>query len=252
MKPKLAILALVMVCMCGRATADSTATATVTLDWADATFSSPVSPHPLPLNSYSTVVQAGGFIAYPVAESTTFQGKAVTSAGWAPTTFTEQFSVGNMATGSTDAMSIRTTATNTVGSVGTSMSAQAERSGAITTLDGNLAISVPYTFTFTTRNGPPCCSLMGDQVFIELFSPTTLVDAAATSDLDFSGQSFSQSGTETLNATGLAPGTYFFDVGAASQSTFVPEPGTLGLMGLGFALIWRRLRNQNTKIAPWV
>jgi hypothetical protein len=244
MKSKLAFLALVAVCLCGRAQADSTATATVTLDWANTTFSSPASPHPLPNNSYSTVVQASGFIDYPVAESTTFQGKAVTAMEWAPTTFTEQFSVGNAATASTDAMSIRTTATNTVGSVGTSMNAQAERSGAITTLDGNLVISVPYTFTFTTSNGPPCCSLMVDQVFIELFSPTTSPVALGTSALDFSSQSFSQSGTEVLNATGLAPGTYFFDVGAASQSTFVPEPGTLGLVGLGFVLIWRRLNNR--------
>jgi hypothetical protein len=123
------------------------------------------------------------------------------------------------------------------------MSAQAERSGAITTSDGNLVISVPYSFAFTASNGQPCCSLMVDQVFIELFSPTTLVEGAATSDLDFSGQSSSKSGTEVLNATGLTPGTYFFDVGAVSNTTFVPEPGTLGLVGLGFALIWRRLKS---------
>lgn len=243
MKSKLALLAVVMVCVCGRAIADSTATATVTLDWANAMFSSPVSPHPLPLNSYSTVVQAGGFIDYPVDQFNTFQGMAVTNVGWAPTTFTEPFSVGNVATASTDAMTIRTTATNTVDSVGRSMNAQAERSGAITTLTGNLVISVPYTFSFTASNGPTCCYSMGDQVFIELWQgPGNLVQDVGVSHFGFINQSFSQSGTEVLKASGLAPGTYFFDVGAASQSTFVPEPGTLGLVGLGFAVIWRRLK----------
>jgi hypothetical protein len=36
-------------------------------------------------------------------------------------------------------------------------------------------------------------------------------------------------------------------VGSFISTTPVPEPGTLGLLGLGFALIWRRLRNRRER-----
>src|SRR5262249_40580800 len=154
-----------------------------------------------------------------------------------PTSFTESFAPGNTATASTDATSIFTSATNTVGAIGTSMHAQAERSGIITTLDGNLHITVPYTFTFTATNGQSCCSFLDGQVFLEIFGPGSNgelgQDAKDVFHSEFAPQSFSQSGAVDWNLTGLTPGTYEIDVGAASSSTFVPEPGTLLLLGIG-------------------
>jgi len=117
------------------------------------------------------------------------------------------------------------------------MHAQAERSGIITTLDGNLHITVPYTFTFTATNGQSCCSFLDGQVFLEIFGPGSNgelgQDAKDVFHSEFAPQSFSQSGTVDWNLTGLTPGTYEIDVGAASSSTFVPEPGTLLLLGIG-------------------
>lgn len=243
MKSKLAILALVLVCLSERARADSTATAEASINWAGATFSSPASPAPLANNTYSTIVQASGVVDFPNFDISIFKGGSTTDVGWAPTTFTELFSPGNVTTASTSANMVDALAMNTVGAVGTIMDAQAERSGAMTTLDGNIVISLPYTFTFTATNGQTCCSNTSAQVFIELWNGTNLLQGAGASDAVF-GQSFSQSGTLVLDATGLSPGTYQFDVGAASGSTFVPEPGTLGLVGLGFAFLWRRLTTR--------
>jgi len=240
MKSKLVILVVVLVCLCERANADSTATVTTTIDWAGATFSSPLSPAPLPNNSYSTFVTASGLIDYPVLDFGSERATEAFDPGWSSTTANEFYSPGNIGSASTSATRIITTATNTFGDVGTSMNAQAERSGIITTLDGNLLITVPYTFTFAVGNGPRCCSLMVGQVFLELFGPDGSFQGTGAFQSDFSSQSFSQSGTVDWNLTGLAPGTYHLDVGAASTSAFVPEPGTLGLLGLGFALIWRR------------
>jgi hypothetical protein len=244
MKSKLAFLALVAVCLCGRAQADSTATAGANVDWAGATFSSPVSPGPLANNTYSTIVQAGGVVNYPVLDFNTFLGQSVTSPGWAPTSFTETIAPGNNATASTDASSVRSIATNSGGSYSTF--AQAERSGNITTSDGSVVITVPYTISFTAMNDLTgrCCSTLSGQIFIELFNGTNNVQGVGVSQFELSSQPFTQSGTLTLTESGLTPGTYQFDVGTAASSSFVPEPGVLGLVGLGFALIWRRLNNR--------
>jgi hypothetical protein len=240
MKSKLAILTLAWVCLCGTAKADSTAMAEASTNWAGTTFSSPVSPAPLANNPYASIVQATGFVSYPF-DINTFQGGTTTDVGWADITFTELFSPGNVAVGSTTATTIDATATNTRGTVGTQMAAQAERSGAISTLNGNVVIGVPYTLTATAATNPiVCCSELSAQIFLELWNGGQLLQIVGAAD--FSTHSFSQSGTLVLDETGLAPGTYQFDIGAASSSTVVPEPGTLGPLGLGFALFWRRLK----------
>jgi hypothetical protein len=99
--------------------------------------------------------------------------------------------------------------------VGMTMHAQADRYGSITTLDGNVVISLPYTFTFTATNGQPCCSITLAQVYVDLWDGTNLLGAGA-SQIVF-GQSSSQSGTLVLDATGLSPGTHQFIIGAASE-----------------------------------
>jgi hypothetical protein len=246
MRTKLTILALVMVCFGALAKADSTATAEASIDWAGATFSSPVSPGGFSNNTFSTLVQASGLVLYPVRDNSSGKSQSAFDLGWAPTTATENYSPGNVSTASTSATTVDAIATNTVGAVGMGMFAQAERAGIVWTSNGSIVISLPYTLTFTaTNDGPSCCSLMFSQVWITLWNGTQEVPGVGGGAIHLGSQPFSQSGTLVLDATGLAPGQYSFDVGAASGSTFVPEPGTLGLVGIGFVLIWRRLKSKS-------
>jgi hypothetical protein len=181
-------------------------------------------------------------VSYPF-DINTFEGGSTRDVGWASITHTVQFSAGNVAMGSTTATTIDAMATNTRGVVGTGISAQAERSGAISTLDGNVVIRVPYALTATAATNPiVCCSELSAQIFLELWNGGQLLQIAGAAD--FSTHSFSQSDTLVLDETGLAPGTYQFDIGAASSSTVVPEPGTIVLLGLGLAFLWRRLGSR--------
>lgn len=121
-----------------------------------------------------------------------------------------------------------------------SLFAQTERSGLIASTNGTVQITIPYTFSMTAGNNgdPACCfASVEDQVWIDLFNASgtqSIKDVDISFEDQFNGVGgYSNSGMLTLDVTGLAPGQYWFDIGAESEVMYAPEPASLLLLGAG-------------------
>ena len=228
----------------GVALADSTVSTVVSLGWSSATFSGTVAPSNSP-NPYSTLTEAE---AMSLTAPNWSNGNTDTPAGWVPATSSAQV-------GATDyAIASANTTMTAVSGLSTStglysLFAQTERSGLIVSTNGTVQISIPYTFSMTAgNNGDPACCFTSaeDQVWIDLFNAS---GTQSIKDIDISFQDqfngvggYSNSGMLTLDVTGLAPGDYWFDIGAQSEVIYAPEPATLLLLGAG--LLGTRLRRR--------
>lgn len=219
----------------GAAYADSTTIAWTTANWASASFSGAVVPVGEPNNSYATLTEAYGWQGLSSAD-TSFRGTTNTAAGWGTENAIAQFGPATFSLSSAgDELTNMSTAV-----FGYSVTAQTERSGSIVSTDGDISISVPYSFSITTTT---CCDTARTGVWIYLYEPSARITSniAYQQPLDIQG-SYSNSGTISINATGLPQGNYLFDVGSFSQITFVDEPGTLTLMSAGLAVMFLKKR----------
>jgi len=106
--------------------------------------------------------------------------------------------------------------------------------------NGVVNISIPFTATITP-SGPGNCGLCIDASVsgnLNLFAPNG-VDFVGGDDFfragifGNSGGSSSISGALNFSDTGLAPGTYHFEASLFNDVTFVPEPNTYLLLGVG-------------------
>jgi hypothetical protein len=122
--------------------------------------------------------------------------------------------------------------------------AQADRLGTFTTNGNAGTISFPYTFSSSTCS--ECVTV--NQVYVDIFG-TSYGAGASYSDGFGNPPTHSESGTLSVDLTGLPPGTYSFDAGVASSAVFVPEPGTLLLLACGIGLLgifYRNFRIRNS------
>ncbi len=234
--PFLLMLMLSLFSFNGMALADSTASAYTVLNWASASFSGAVVPAPLPNNTYSTLTEAAGWMGHsPVDPS--LKGTSNVAVGWVPANSMVQFGPAtfSLASAGTELTAISTT-------VGTySVSSQTERSGSILSTSGNIEISIPYTFSIAMANDTTssCCSTASTQVWIDIWTSSNgLFQPMGGVGIDYVDPfgavgSYSSDGVLSLSLSGLQPGSYLFDIGAASGVQFVPEPSTLLLLGTG-------------------
>ncbi|MBS1841890.1 MAG: PEP-CTERM sorting domain-containing protein [Acidobacteria bacterium] len=222
--------------------ADSTASAIASLGWSAATFSGTTSPASIP-NPYSSLAEASAAGSNPYS----FNGGTVTSPGW--TTTTDLLPNGS----NSFVLAQSGSAITSLASAATSdgffqLNGQAERSGDLTTKTGLIQITVPYTLAILMTPDTNGVGRSGTaQVWIELF------DALGQNMLGFANSSVElpqslsgvtgKSGTLTLTLQ-EAPGTYWFDLGAASEVTVVPEPGTLLLVIAGLAAVGLKFRGK--------
>jgi hypothetical protein len=219
--------------------ADSAATAIATLDWGAATFSGSVMPASIP-NPYSSLTEvllasepSGSFVG----------GSTVTSPGWTPTTDSMANGAASVMFAQSDAHIVaRTTAVASDGLF--SLNSQAERSGDLTTSTGWIEISVPYSLSVLLTPGTNKSA--SAEVWIDVFNVqgNTLmgdVTKRIVVPAGFVGRQRA-SGMLTLDID-EAPGTYWFDFGAASSSVIVAEPSVLllALVGLFSALFLKKL-----------
>jgi hypothetical protein len=237
--PSLLMLLLSLFSFNGRAVADSTATANTFLNFGSATFSGPVAPSTGigfggDLSGDATVTQAAG---YDLSSNSFFYGGVEGVVGWGPATSTLQIGPANfsVAAAGSDLIAISTIAGIY------SVYAQVDRLGTILSTDGNIDISIPYTFSTSMSD---CVCFTSTQVYLELYTYTSAQGytpfgaVGAVYDDQFGAVSnYSAQGVLSLELSGLAPGTYNFDAGAASSATNVPEPSTLLLLGTALLAI---------------
>ena len=246
-RPSLLMLLLSLFLFSGRALADSTATAYFSLGWSAASFSGTVSPAPLPNNTYSTLAEAYGWLeVQSTVVQSSFKGGDDLVAGWGSAASTVHFGPEDYAISTATNTALTALSTSTGGnslSVG-----QTERSGSILSTDGNITISIPYSFSVAITNDASgaCCYSARDLAWIYLFSGNNRI----TSSIDYEDQfgavgNYNSQGVLSLSLGDLQPGSYVFDFGVASETTFVPEPSTFlmlgtGLFGLAGILVGKR------------
>jgi hypothetical protein len=200
------------------------ATAYSELNWASATFSGPVGPATIP-NPYSTLTEVGG----TNLSSNSFAGSTDLPAGWVPAASTLQLGPEDyaVAAANTDLSAVSVDAGNYL------LYAQTERSGSIVSENGTVSISIPYSLSVTTTNtndvGSSCCFTAIAQMWVSLYNAAgnQLIGGSSVEYIDPFGalSNYSDGGTLSLNVSGLQAGSsYWFDVGAASQTANASEP----------------------------
>ena len=264
MKSKLLFLALVVVCLCGPARADSIATAAATLNWSGLTFAvsgSLVATEVLLTGSlacgFASTAGASGLASAPVGgESGGCEDSLNTSASSAYSTL-----AGNAASQTAIVNGLLTSSSQaaTTSSVWSRNSGQSSAFagyafGFSGSGVGSLIVRVPYTLSVA-------CSVPPD--------PNQMATANASVSLMIGpgvepGTPSSSNAVSCQNNPGITTGfltvSEDFDnptgdrlvsvdsIAQTSAGASVPEPGTLGLVGVGFVLLWRHLNNR-AKIA---
>jgi hypothetical protein len=222
---------LILFLLQAQALATSIAMAYSDLNWASATFSGPVAPASIP-NPYSTLTEVGG----TNLTSNSFTGSTDLPAGWVPAASTVQLGPEDyaIAAANTDLSAVSVDAGNYL------LYAQTERSGSIVSENGTVSISIPYSLSVTAVNDPTssCCFTAITQVWIDLFNAAgnQPFGGVGVDYVDAFGavSNYSDEGVLSLNLSGLQAGTsYWFDVGAASQTVDATEPSSFVLMLVG-------------------
>jgi hypothetical protein len=196
-------------------------------------------------NPYAELAQAYGYYL-PTDQFSASEAKAP---GWTAISATDNFAPGTSATASVNSTELNSSATNT-GEF--QNNAQIEKTGFVKSKNGTVTISVPYSFNvaMTNSSAGPCCYSAIDQAIIELFNAAgnTLEGTVSVIYTDSFGAiaDYSKNGVLTLTVNDLPAGKYWFDILADSQTSFVPEPGFLlmlgaGLLGLAALSVRRRV-----------
>jgi PEP-CTERM motif len=259
MKSKLAILALVLVCLCGRAQADSTAAAAATLDWSGLTFTVSGSlvatevllPGTLSC-SFASEAGASGLASTPVGgESGGCKESLNTSASSAYSALSgnaaaQAATVNGFLTSSSQAATTSSVWNRNFGqsSAFTGFAFGFSGSGV-----GSLIVTIPYTLSVA-------CSVPPDpnQTATANGSVSLMIGPGVEPGTPSSSNSVSCK-TNPGITTGFLTVSEDFDnphgerlvsvdaIAQTSAGASVPEPGTLGLVTIGFVLIWRRFEN---------
>jgi hypothetical protein len=233
------LLSLVLFSVAGSVRADSV-TASSSLDWSSATFSGPVAPAPFGGLPGAESTEIGGDYS-SVTPYNVLAGCGHVTAGWTPPiACTAQIGPNDYATASANS---EFTAIAAVSSPGFLSSATVERDGTIVVgTNGVLDISIPFTGTITPSDigscGPSCVYFADVTGLISVASQgkgSQILEAqiGEGGEFNISGGSTSVSGMLNASDTGVAPGTYLFDVQLTSQAFLVPEPGTFLMLGIG-------------------
>jgi hypothetical protein len=232
---KLKWLALLLLLVPVVVSADSTASVAVTtLDWSKAKLPSTAVP--------STGVGEGGVLAGDASitqafgyylPTNTFLYKGIAGdgeqgvIGWNPSFASLEIAPGIFST-ATEGTDITTVAAS---NKDYALFSQADRLGTFTTDGKAKDIVIPYSFSSITCQG---CETL-NTAWLVIFGADIGTSVTYT-DL-FGPLTHEQKGKLRLDIDDLPPGTYNFDAGVASQSTFVPEPSSLVLLLVSLGLL---------------
>jgi hypothetical protein len=211
--------------------------ASASLNWSAAAFSGAVAPAPLPLPSGAStqLSTAHQGLESPFPSSVCF----AETIAWTAASCSTQIGPNDFATASSNS---ELTTVAAVSALGNEFGAATIRAGTIVVgTNGTVSISIPFTATITP-SGPGDCGPCIDAFIdgrLDLFAPNNL-DFVGGDDFFLGGvfgmsgdSASSSSGILNFSDAGLTPGTYHFQVTLTDDVTFVPEPSTYLLIGIG-------------------